>query len=211
MSDLTFLCLTAGAPHARRFLNIMAMDAEEAGAEFILAVDGEPQDWMGSLNATILKVRTTGYLESVLDDLVDRCPDGYILRLDDDERLNGDALEWVKAGGYRTADHWAFRRANLWPNAGHHILNPPLWPDLQTRLSVKAKSGGRTRVHVGSPYGTGEIAPGLIEHHKFLVRSTSEREALVERYEMIQPGAGREYRMFSLPEAYADDLETGRL
>src|SRR5690606_10758983 len=92
-----------------------------------------------------------------------------------------------------------------------YIVNPPLWPDLQTRLSVKAKSGGRTRVHAGSPFGTGTVAPCVLEHHKFLVRPRGEREALVERYERIERGAGLGYSMFSVPEPYEDQLRTAPL
>ena len=71
---------------------------------------------------------------------------------------------------------------------------------------MKAKAGGRNRVHAGSPFGTGRRAPCAIEHHKFLVRPRDEREALLGRYEQIQPGAGKGFAMFSVPELYADDL-----
>lgn len=204
---LTFLCVTSNGQHARPFIERMAADAETLGAAFVLALDGQlTLPWMRNLRAEVHEVSSGGYLESVLDTAVALCPDGYILRLDDDERLSADALAWLSQAGYRMADHWAFRRANLWPDEQHRIANEPLWPDLQTRLSTKAKSGGRSTVHVGSPYGTGTIAPGFIEHHKFLVRPRDERERLVDHYEQIQPGAGRAFSMFSLPEKYADDL-----
>lgn len=193
MSDLTILCVTAGEPYAHRFIDWMRRDADVLDAEFVLIEDGRD-------------VQSDGTIESVLDEAISRCPDGYILRLDDDERMTYDMVAWLAGGAYQAADHWAFPRANLWPTEHTYVANRPLWPDLQTRLSVKALAGGRRAVHAGSPYGTGRVAPCVIEHHKFLVRTREERERLVERYEAVQPGAGRDYVMFSLPELYEDYL-----
>src|ERR1700752_2044810 len=114
-------------------------------------------------------------------------------------------LSWLASAAYRQADHWAFPRLHLWPDAGQYISNAPLWPDLQTRLSVKAMAGGRHRVHQGSPHGTGRVAWVALEPHKFLCRPYAERQQLLERYEALQTGAGGElFDMFSLPERYAE-------
>jgi hypothetical protein len=84
------------------------------------------------------------------------------------------------------------------------LKTPQLWPDAQTRLSIRAKAGGRDVIHSGSPHGGGEMAPVLIEHHVFLVRSREEREAKVARYDAIAQGAGTSFLPFIVPErAYA--------
>ncbi len=210
-ADLTILCVTRVGRHTRPFIEQIADDARRTGAGLVLAVDAPVPPWMRDVGARVCRLASDGYLESALDDAVALCPEGYILRLDDDEILSGEALDWVGNGGYRAHDHWAFRRANLWPDAGRRIANEPLWPDLQTRLSTKAKSGGRQAIHAGSPFGTGEIAPGLIEHHKFLVRPRPEREALIERYDAVRAGAGAGFAAFSVPELFAGQLETTSL
>lgn len=186
MSDLTVLCVTANRPYAQPFLDAMCGIAGALDATFV--------EYDGS---------KASCLEEVLDDAVAVCPDGYILRLDDDERMTREMEMWLYAREYRDADHWAFCRMNLYASEEAYIVDPPLWPDLQTRLSVKAKSGGRRRIHEGSPFGTGRVAPEAvaIEHHKFLVRSEQERRDLLNWYEQLQPGAGHHYVPFSLPEA----------
>lgn len=194
MSDLTILCVSAGREWASPFIETMRDHAEQLGANFLRLRDGED-------------VHSGGYIESVLDEAVARCETAYVLRLDDDEKISGEMLRWLGQGHYRESEHWAFPRRNLWPDASRYITNPPLWPDLQTRLSVKAKAASRTQIHSGSPFGTGRVAPVAIEHHKFLVRSEEERRALVERYDAIVPGAGAQYAMFSLPERYEKDLK----
>jgi hypothetical protein len=195
MTDLTILCVTQGHDYARPFILEMERLASDVFAELVLVTDGH-------------EVQSDGYLESVLDDALKLCLTDYVLRLDDDEQATPEMRDWLAAGAYRGHDHWAFPRLNLWPDAAHHITNPPLYPDLQTRLSTKEKSGGRHDVHAGSPHGTGHIAPVAIEHHKFLCRPMEDRLALLERYEAILPGAGKQYAMFSVPELYRDDLAT---
>ena len=191
---LTVLCVTKAEPYAQPFLARLAQDAAIIGATLRVETDGAG-------------VSSDGYIESALDQAIERCDDGYVLRVDDDETLSLALLEWLRAGKYLTADHWAFPRRNLWPDAQRYIANPPLWPDLQTRLSVKAKAGGRAGVHDGSPHGTGEVCPHPIDHHKFVARTRVERELLVQHYEHLKPGAGTEYMMFSLPELYEDEID----
>jgi hypothetical protein len=193
-SELTILCISEGRDHAEPFLEVMDDLAKILGAPFVHLVDGRD-------------VHSGGFLESVLDEAIDRCETQYVLRLDDDERPSPEMAAWLATGQYYASEHWAFRRQNLWPDAQHYIANPPLWPDLQTRLSVKEKAGSRPQIHQGSPFGTGQIAPVPIEHHKFLVRSREEREALVQRYDNVALGAGSDYVMFSVPERFEEVLK----
>ncbi len=192
--NLTIVCISEGRSYAVPFIEEMRNAANILDAEFVYLRDGED-------------LHSGGYLESVLDEAVSRCPEGYILRLDDAERLPPETVEWLLSGAYQAQEHWAFPRRNLYGDPQHYIANPPLWPDLQTRLSVKETAGSRPEIHSGSPYGTGTVAPVPIDHHKFLVRSREEREALIQRYDNIAHGAGTGYSMFSVPEAYDELLK----
>lgn len=143
------------------------------------------------------------YVESVLEGAVAACHGEYILRLDDDERMNEPMWQWLYAERFREQDHWKFDRAHLWQDEQHYITEPHLWPDQQTRLSTKLKAGGRKTIHAGSPHGGGALAPGcVIEHHVFLVRSREEREAKLARYNQIHPGAG--WPIFHTPEVFGE-------
>lgn len=193
MSGLTILCVTADEDYAQPFVDEMLDLGDRLGAEVIIH-DG----------------RGAGAIENVLDVALRECQSGgYVLRLDDDERVSPRMEEWLASEMYVQCDHWAFPRLNLWPNESHYAVTPPLYPDLQTRLSLRELSGGRSHVHAGSPFGTGDVAPVAIEHHKFLVRTEAERRELLARYEAIQPGAGTEYAIFSVPEDF--EIETAQV
>ncbi len=202
---LSILCITRAEPFALPFLRAMDTLATGLGAELVIGADGHDAyrrvEELGLL-ANVWAVQSDGYLESVLDTVLARCTGDYVLRLDDDERVSPAMMTWLAARRYERADHWAFPRANLWRDAQTYIVNAPLWPDLQTRLSVRSKAGGRTQIHAGSPYGTGEIAPVVLEHHKFLVKPLKEREAIAARYDAIAEGAGtgHTYGPYTLPE-----------
>lgn len=202
MTDLTILCITRAQPYALPFLDEMASLTHDLEGRFYVAADGDTAySRLDGLNATLFIVRSHGYLESVLDEAVHVCEDGYILRLDDDERVSDGMYQWLLERHYRDTDHWCFPRANLWPDENQRLDGHPVWPDLQTRLSTKEKSGGRTTIHHGSPFGSGRHAPVVIEHHKFLVRPIQDRVEQARAYERIQEGAGSgHYLPFQAPE-----------
>lgn len=205
--NLTVLMVTNGEPHAHQFAHEALTLADSLGFEFVLGCDGtDADDLADTLGCDSISVYSNGSVESVLDQAVKACAPGYILRLDDDERCSQPMRDWLaRRENWEVSDHWAFPRANLWPTARSVIATEPLWPDLQTRLSIREKAAGRRTVHAGSPFGTGTVAPVAIEHHKFLVRSYEQRAAILARYEKIQPGAGSDhYRAFSLPEHIND-------
>lgn len=184
---LTILCVTAGGEHAPRFLDAMGDVAEAVRADF-LEYDG----------------RDAGCIEHVLDDALERCRPGYVLRLDDDESCSVKLIEWLADGQYLIADHWCFPRLNLWPDESSYITSHSLFPDLQTRLSVKDKAGGRHTPHQPSPHGTGSCATAPILHYKFIAKPLDERQRILDCYEQIQPGAGSNFTAFSLPETLSD-------
>ncbi len=188
MSDLTILTVTDRPRHADTFLPLLAENAEQIGARFL--------QWDG---------KGAGLLEYALDAAVSECADGYVMVVADDESLPKETVEWLASGAWEAEDNWCFRRRHLWPDASTFITSRPLYPDLQTRLAVKAKSGGRTHVHAGSPFGRGTVAPVPIDHHKFLVRTLAERQRILDHYISLDPMAGRpHYRAFSIPEEVPD-------
>lgn len=201
--DLSILCITRNEPHALVFLRDMAMLAYNLGAEFVCVLDDcNKPDVYG---ARFASVKSSGYLESVLDEGIAACMGRYILRLDDDEKVSAPLFNWLVSGDYVNADIFTFARVNLWQDEQHVIANPPLYPDFQTRLTVREKAGGRGKLHSGSPFGPGVLMDYPIEHHKFLVRSYEQRKELAERYERIEAGGGLgEYKVFNLPEDVLD-------
>src|SRR5215470_11394598 len=99
---LTILCVTEFNDYALPFLNRMELLAEELHADFI-EYDG------GRAFA----------IEEILDNAIAECPDGYILRLDDDEYPTPEMVAWLHNHSYEEADHWAFPRLNLWGDEWH--------------------------------------------------------------------------------------------
>lgn len=206
--SLSILCVTRLEPHAALFLSAMGTVASRVGAEFVLAVDGEAPERGFPDADRVGYVHSKGYLESVLEDALTLCRGDWVLRLDDDERCSPMLANWLSTRQYVAHDHWKFPRAHFWPDECSVMMTPHLWPDHQTRLSVRGKAGGRTTVHAGSPFGGGEEAPVYLEHHKFLARSHAERLVIAMRYDRQIPGAGTGgMRPFSLPEDVYDKVK----
>jgi len=213
MTDITILCITKAERHAEQFANHYRKIANVIDAELIMVFDNPEIPHWSSVADGCYQVQSAGYIESVLDDAVQYCGGKYIFRIDDDEAFSARLISWLVSKRYRTHDHWAFPRANLWVDDEHYITNAPLWPDYQTRLSIAAKSGGRREIHSGSPYGTGEIASGcMITHYKYLMKSYDERKIIADCYESAKRGAGSgHYGIFSLPEDYIDNITVAKL
>lgn len=203
---LSVLCVTRGDARAIWFLRKAEELSVTCGAELIVVVDGEDlTQAASSLRAPltrVLRVRSAGFIESVLDRALIECIGQYVLRLDDDEVVSRELTVWLVNERYLSRDHWCFQRAWLWPDAQHRLSSEPHWPDYQTRLSRRHMAGGRRRPHEGSPYGAGEAcAEGAIEHHKLLLWSAAERQLLVDRYEQLVPGTRGALTRFYLPLA----------
>ncbi len=207
MSDLTILCVTDARPHSARFIAEMAVLAGALSAHLALVADGdEATERIRDAGYFCQTVKSTGDIGSVLDEALDYCPPGYVLRLDDDETASPALMRWLTARDYRAADHWRFPRMWLWPSMRSFITNAPVWPDHQTRLSIKEKSGNRPLIHQGSPYGAGELAPfAVIEHWKLLLHTLEERRAIVARYDSLQADAGTLCRSHYVPEDFFEE------
>lgn len=200
---LSILCVTKGEPHAWPFLHTISELGASLGAQTVIALDGPADDRMPAVDLTLF-VHSAGYVESVLDDCLAHCRGDYILRLDDDERCSPAMVRWLKAGAYTEAKSWAFATAGLWGDAESVLVMPELWPQYHTRLSRRIIAGGQRRIHQPNPHGRGEIAPAVLEHHKFLVKSLETRRAIAARYEGIRRGAGKPCH--SVPELAYDEL-----
>jgi len=212
--DLSILCVTKNDDCVNELLADLAFGAYSLGAELILAADG--RDAFTALCCSVLRtkwrvvpVQSRGYVESVLDDALRHTSRRYVLRIDDDEEISTAMYRWLESGIYRSASHWQFPRQHKWKTAhGYGVLmTPHLWPDYQTRLSVRSKAGGRNGVHAPSPYGGGEIAPVSIIHHKYLVRTLDDRRRIAQTYDAYSPGYGTGNMLpFSLPELAYDEM-----
>lgn len=224
--DLSILCVTRGEPCCIPLVERLVKQANVLGAQSVIAFDrGMTDTEMCDLSTDIARhssvlcdVYSHGCIESVLDKAISYAACRYVLRLDDDESISLRLLSWLVRGEYRSSDNWKFSRAHLWKvesplSESQVIVNPPLWPDEQTRLSTRDKAGNRKYIHSGSPFGGGELCPYPIIHHKFVIKSQDERQAIVDRYERLQPGAGTNFLAFSVPEKVysADEIETVRL
>lgn len=209
--DLAILCITKMEAFAIPFVKKMSEIARSLDSELVIAADGSRamrsvEDFLPY--ARSVEVKSQGYLESVHDEAVDHCRAEYILRLDDDERCSPAMIDWLHQRNYRTHDHWKFPRAAMWSPITY-LRSPSLWPDHQTRLSVRSKMKGRGHIHAGSPHGGGWCAPVAIEHHKFLVKSVEERRKIAKTYDRIMQGSGTGdfFKAFHLPEeVYGLDL-----
>ena len=183
--NLSILCITKAEPHALPFLRAMEAVAACARAEFVVAADGfdaVARMARSEIDARVVPVASLGFLESVLEQAVHACQDGYILRLDDDERCSPAMGLWLVAQEYLVSEHWTFPRVHFWRDEQSVLMTSQLFPDHQTRLSMKHLAGGRYTLHAGSPFGPGTYAPVAIEHHKFLVKTREERLAISQRW-----------------------------
>lgn len=202
---LDVLCVSRVESCCIRYLLDMRAMAARIGARFVLVADGNLAFDRAYLYQLVgnARVKSQGYIESVLENALKSCDADYVLRLDDDERASPAMERWLASGAWQEHDHWKFPRAHYWGD--RVLLTPHLFPDHQTRLSTREKSGGRTSVHCGSPFGGGEEAPVAIEHYKFVAKSNEQRLHIAQVYDAFHPGYGTgDMKPFSLPEeAYA--------
>lgn len=188
---ISVLCVSDCKPRAQAFFDHFEGLAKRLGGEFVLVRDG-------------VDVHSKGYIESVLDEAIAMTKGDWILRLDDDEKVSKAMERWINRGSHLKYDQWSFPRAHFWGDPKTVILEKYYWPDVQTRLSVRAKSGGITRIHQPSPFGGGAIAPVCLEHWVYLVKSYEERVETGLRYQQIASGHdGGQFRASSFEDEKA--------
>lgn len=192
---LSILCVSDLKARALPFVEDMRSLAKRLDCEFVLVHDG-------------VDVHSKGYIESVLDDAIALTHGDYILRLDDDERCSPAMIQWLESKAYEQFEHWSFPRAHFWHDPQTMILEQYYFPDLQIRLSTRAKSGGRHEIHAGSPWGLGQTARVCIEHWVYLAKSYEERCATAARYLQIRAGAdGGPFRACSIEDEHPEGLQ----
>lgn len=207
--DLSIVCVTDLGNHAPPFIGKMSAYAKILDAELIIGWDirrGESETdyfWLSELADKVIPVKSKGYLESVLNRVATHADGNWVLRLDDDETLPTLTIEWLRYGSFRDYPVWSIRTANLWGDDRHFITTSPLWPDAHARLSTKKlATGWKNTPHASAPHGAGRMAPAMILHHKFLVKSYEERVQIARRYDDIREGGGTgpTYLPHTLPE-----------
>ena len=195
---LSILTVTRSEPHTPRFLRHFRAVADILSAEFVVAYDRVTTPNCDA--DRYVAVESSGAIEDVLVQAHAACGGEYVLRMDDDETLSPQAIlslaEW---GGLESDSRvYALPRANLWGDQWHGISSGSLFPDCQVRLMPRNYER-RTRVHEGIIPDA--IFPGMMLHHKFLIKSREERLAIAARYEEKQAGCGSgHYLQFSVPE-----------
>lgn len=195
---LSILTVTAGEPYTGRFLWHFRAVADMLSAEFVVAHD-RCTPWACGADKYV-PVKSSGVIEDVLVEAHAACSGDYVLRLDDDETLSPQAILCIAAWLPEAGDTkvYAFPRANLWGDQWHAISSGDLFPDFQVRLMPRDREC-RTKVHEG--IAPDALFPGMILHHKFLLKSLAERRAIAARYEAKQAGCGSgHYLQFSVPE-----------
>lgn len=196
-ATLSILCVSRVDECSLSFISFMQCVAVQLGAQFVLAADGSDAYCRAPVESIL--VHSKGYFESALDQALVGCHGDYVLRLDDDERVSPAMLAWLQSGIWQSHDHWEFPRTHAWYDGV--LMTPQLFPDYQTRLSIKVKSGGHCGVHSGSPFGGQERASVAIEHHKFVVKNYQTRHDIAESYDNYHPGYGTgNMAPFSIPE-----------
>lgn len=192
---LSILCVSDMKPRALPFIEELRAVADELGAEFVLVRDG-------------VDVHSQGYLESVLEEAIARTHGDYILRVDDDEKISPAMKRWLATKEYEMHQHWSFSRVHFWRDPHTVILAKYYFPDIQTRLSTRAMSGGRNEIHAGSPWGAGRIAPVALEHWVYLVKTYEERIETAKKYMSIKFGAdGGAVRASAIEDELTGDVQ----
>ena len=211
---LSILCVTNNEyAGTEAFIRDMMTAADMLRAEFVLGLDREKAQTAAFRQCAdvVIDLTANTLQEDVLDQAIKACSGDWVLRLDDDETISMALFQWLQSDGYIQAGSqlYAFPRVYFYPDVHHFLVNDGVYPDLQTRLGKRDLMTGYNYIHAGNPHGTGTVAPYAIEHHKLLVRTREEREAIAARYESIRPGAGSrpEYARYNLPELFYPELK----
>lgn len=209
--SLQMLCITNGEPHAKAFIERMFRQCNRLGIELVLGLDREIAQAAGYPCHKSINLQAVNLQEDVSNQAVEFCDADWLLRVDDDEVISPALERWIANGAYRefNSQVYAFPRVYMWPDEQHILVNPDMWPDLQTRLGRRKCMLGVNYIHAGNRFGTGLVIPYAIEHHKLIVKSYEQRLEIARRYEEIRRGAGSlpHYGRYNLPEHYYPQLE----
>lgn len=208
---MSIVTVTPAKPNSEAFLLHMRHLADDLGAELVIGYDTRygiaGMELAHKYSDLTVLVKSKGYIESVLQDVIDASNGTWILRLDDDEMVTPAMWQWLKDRKYDTKEtqSWGFAEATLWPTTMTFISSHPFWPDVHPRLQTwKYAKWGRAP-HSGPTHGPGLIAPAAIAHHKLLVKSLDERR---HKWEERDKGRDRDeiHAIMNMPEEYLKSL-----
>jgi glycosyltransferase involved in cell wall biosynthesis len=152
-----------------------------------------------------------GIVEHTIEQLVSRCSNDWVLRLDDDELVSLGLVDFLeKHLSTLSVDavgiHRKWCRVNLKSSCLEYSTNPLYGYDWQWRLFRKASVGFNKNVHTpGISFNTETKAPldGFIVHLDWVYRDFGYRRDKVARYESISEGLGHSaYYLYELDTAH---------
>jgi len=206
MTKLSICCLTQCKPHSHKFLIAMRYLADYLDAEFVLGADG-CEEIAREYTDRVIPVKSKGYLESVLQEVLDFCTGDYIFRLDDDERVSNSLFNWF-CDTPLTSPTYSFRRLELYGDDQHYLAHQSLYPSVSPRLSTRQYAICKDNIH-GHFVPYGEVVEQPILHYKFLIKTYEERLEIANRYESIAKNAGLgSYKVWTLPEDIEGVIDT---
>ncbi len=206
--DLSIVCVSEGRPRAERFFEHFRDVANDLGAELVIGIDmKDPNNLDGMRLAqkfadTLVIVKSEGFVESVINDVVAAAHGRWIFVLDDDEMLSHALWEWLRNRGYidGVTQMWEFPTAAVWPTSMTFLTDEKHWPDIHTRLMTWRFAEWNPTPHGGHRYGRGILCPAAIVHYRYLVKPLDERR---EIYKVRDEGAAEHHHML-LEEHYAE-------
>ena len=203
---ISICCLTECKPFTDRFLLDMKSIAKELNAEFVLGADG-CEELARKYTDKVIPVKSKGYLESVLQEVLDFCTGDYVFRLDDDERVSNSLLEWFHTTEL-SSPTYSFRRFELYGDENHYLTHHLVHPSMSPRLTTKELAICKDMIH-GHFVEYGTVVEQPILHYKFLVKTYKERLEVANKYESIAENAGLGlYKVWTLPEDVDEVLDT---
>lgn len=139
----------------------------------------------------VYRVPTEGNLESALPQMISHCRGDWILRIDDDETLEGK-WQWGEVAAMLerngTTHAWIPRRWTL-PD-GRFIAQAPWFPDRQMRLFRNAPTRIKWPGMIHEPLEVEgcavELTDQWIDHHILRQSSREEREAKCRHYQSLR-------------------------
>lgn len=199
-NNLSICCVTRCEPFSHRFLLGMKNLADSLEAEFIIGADAGCEEKAKEYSDKVIPVKSKGYIESILQEVLDACTGEYIFRLDDDELVSSELFKWFHETKF-SAEVYSFRRLELYQDEYHYISHPSVHPNVNPRMTTKALAVCKDIIHGHFTDGYGTVVEAPILHYKFLLKSYEERLELANKYESIAPQAGLgSYKVWTLPE-----------
>jgi hypothetical protein len=182
---LSICCLTSNPTRAAAVL----AGLREVADEIVVAVDvsGDEQDLgpLGAVADRLFEIELGTFVESAIAWLHEQCTADWILRLDDDEVLDGGLLEQLPelTRAQDVVQYWLARRW-LYPDAGRWLDEWPWFPDFQGRLvrnDAQLWFPGLCHTSVALTLPARYLDCGIY-HLVHLLATRTEREQKVERY-----------------------------